>query len=252
MKENAPSPAPLISAHRGAADLAPENTLPALEKALEIGIPMLELDVRASRDGVLYNLHDPRVDRTTDGRGRLSRMPSARVDALSAKEDRRRKPLPAGVPRTEAILSLLQDRALFYFDVKKGVKLASLLELVRRYGLERKALFWFKDSSQARKLKRLAPELLLKMNAATPREMLARQERYGADVIECSWEDYRPSFAPFCRERGLKLMISFLDREEEFLSRPAYWRGDIISIHRTAPFLPYFQEQPYKGDFTYV
>ncbi len=49
----------LIVAHRGASNLAPENTIKAFQKAIEIGADMIELDVRKTRDGVLVAAHDP-------------------------------------------------------------------------------------------------------------------------------------------------------------------------------------------------
>lgn len=48
-----------LQGHRGARGLAPENTLPAFERALEIGVTTLELDVGVTADGVVVVLHDP-------------------------------------------------------------------------------------------------------------------------------------------------------------------------------------------------
>jgi len=57
---------PLIIAHRGAAYLAPENTMPAFQKADEVGAHGWEVDVRISIDGVFFLLHDSDLRRTTD------------------------------------------------------------------------------------------------------------------------------------------------------------------------------------------
>src|SRR3990172_7158952 len=56
-------------AHRGASALAPENTMAAFEKAVELGADVIELDLHMSRDGELVVIHDDTLDRTTDGRG---------------------------------------------------------------------------------------------------------------------------------------------------------------------------------------
>jgi glycerophosphoryl diester phosphodiesterase len=64
---------PLLIAHRGGAALAPENTLPAFMLAAEAwAADMIELDVRATRDGVCVVIHDPTVNRTTDGDGAVA------------------------------------------------------------------------------------------------------------------------------------------------------------------------------------
>ena len=64
--------------------LAPENTAPAFELALGHGADVLETDVRLSRDGVVMVVHDDRLDRTTDGRGRVRDHTAARIGALDA------------------------------------------------------------------------------------------------------------------------------------------------------------------------
>lgn len=63
------SPRPRLFGHRGAAGVAPENTLPSFERAVADGAELLELDVHASRDGVVVVIHDPTLERTTDGQG---------------------------------------------------------------------------------------------------------------------------------------------------------------------------------------
>jgi glycerophosphoryl diester phosphodiesterase len=62
-------PKPRVFGHRGAAGLAPENTLPSFALALALGADVLELDVHASRDSVIVVIHDPTLERTTNGSG---------------------------------------------------------------------------------------------------------------------------------------------------------------------------------------
>lgn len=71
-------------AHRGDSERAPENTLPAYRKALRLGVTRLELDVRFTVDDVPVLMHDPTVDRTTDGQGPVSAMTLSQVRALDA------------------------------------------------------------------------------------------------------------------------------------------------------------------------
>ena len=66
-----PARVPLVFAHRGGAALAPENTMPAFERAVALGVHGLELDVGLSRDGVVMVHHDAHLDRTTDATGPL-------------------------------------------------------------------------------------------------------------------------------------------------------------------------------------
>ena len=73
-----------VIAHRGASASAPENTLVAQEIARRGGVGWIENDVRPSRDGVPFVLHDRTVDRTTDGTGEIGALSAARLKELDA------------------------------------------------------------------------------------------------------------------------------------------------------------------------
>lgn len=71
-------------AHRGGGRLAPEGSLEAYRNALEVGADMLEMDLHATRDGVVVVHHDATVDRVTDGTGKISEMSFEELRALDA------------------------------------------------------------------------------------------------------------------------------------------------------------------------
>jgi glycerophosphoryl diester phosphodiesterase len=73
-----------IGGHRGAPDVAPENTIAGFQAAFEAGVEYVEMDVRRTRDGHLVVIHDPRVERTTDGRGRVSQLTLEELRRLDA------------------------------------------------------------------------------------------------------------------------------------------------------------------------
>lgn len=75
---------PLVIAHRGGAGLFPENTLYAFKRASDLGVDVIELDVRGTSDGALVVMHDAGVERTTDGNGRVSEMILEQLKRLDA------------------------------------------------------------------------------------------------------------------------------------------------------------------------
>jgi glycerophosphoryl diester phosphodiesterase len=77
-------PYPSRWAHRGAGKLAPENTLAAIRHGASLGYRMFEFDVKLSADGTLILMHDPMVDRTTDGRGRVAGLSLGELSRLDA------------------------------------------------------------------------------------------------------------------------------------------------------------------------
>jgi len=75
-------PLPLVIAHRGDVTTAPENTLPAFENALTAGADGVELDVRLTQDRQLVVFHDRRLDRTSNGTGRVDGATFSKVRSL--------------------------------------------------------------------------------------------------------------------------------------------------------------------------
>lgn len=80
----APWPYPLWIAHRGAGRLAPENTLAAFRAGAAHGYRCFECDVKASRDGVLFLMHDSTLERTTNGQGTGGEQPWSALSQLDA------------------------------------------------------------------------------------------------------------------------------------------------------------------------
>ena len=77
-------PRPRLFGHRGAAGVAPENTLVSFCRAWEAGVDVLELDVHATADGEVVVIHDATVDRTTDGSGEVRSLTMRDLERLDA------------------------------------------------------------------------------------------------------------------------------------------------------------------------
>ncbi len=105
---------PLVVAHRGASSTEPENTLASFERALAIGAPVLELDVRLSADGVPVVIHDPDVSRTTGGSGWVHELTLEQLHRLNAgrPED------PQRIPEFGEVLRLVTGRAGLAVEIK--------------------------------------------------------------------------------------------------------------------------------------
>lgn len=97
--------------HRGAAGHAPENTLASLERAIALGADLVEFDVRRSADGALVLLHDPTVDRTTNGKGKVEALPLRKLRSLDARNGER-------IPLLEEALACLSGRAGAMIEMK--------------------------------------------------------------------------------------------------------------------------------------
>ncbi|TMI84999.1 MAG: glycerophosphodiester phosphodiesterase [Bacillati bacterium ANGP1] len=151
-------------AHRGASRYAPENTLAAFRLALEHGVPAVECDVRRTQDGHLVVIHDPAVDRTTDGRGAVGSLtlePLRRLDA-----GRWFGPEFAGerIPLLEEVLEAVRGRALIQIEIKNDPAPSEGIEqqvagALRDHGMEDEALVMSFDHRIIRELRSAAPRI---------------------------------------------------------------------------------------------
>lgn len=73
-----------ITAHRGLSSLAPENTLSAIQRAIEFGCEWIEIDVQLSADNIPVVIHDKTVNRCTNGRGKVKDLTWQELRALDA------------------------------------------------------------------------------------------------------------------------------------------------------------------------
>ena len=107
-------------AHRGASGSCPENTLIAFQKALEIGVDEIELDLHSTRDGHLVVMHDADVDRTTDGTGAIAELTLAEIKALDAGSSFGGQFRGERVPTWEEALDLVQGKVGLNVHLKEG------------------------------------------------------------------------------------------------------------------------------------
>jgi len=158
-------PRPYIIAHRGSMDRCPENTLAAFRQAFEDGADVLETDVRMTADGVLVCIHDPTVDRTTNGTGRVEELLLEQIRSLDASGGDRRY---AGeqIPTLAEVAGYIgEDRALA-LELKSRKFLQEhahreLLRVLGEAGILRRTIILSFSVRHLTIIRRLAPELAL-------------------------------------------------------------------------------------------
>ncbi len=130
-----------VIAHRGASEDVPEHTLAAYRKAIDDGADALECDIRMTRDGHLVCVHDRRVDRTSNGRGRVSTLELdelARLDwgswRESLAEERHGLEDPADLDPERRSLLTLERLCEVVADAGRRVELVVEAKHPTRYG----------------------------------------------------------------------------------------------------------------------
>lgn len=186
-------PRPRLFAHRGGARIAPENTIEAFAAGLAAGADRLEMDVHATRDGHVVVLHDPTVDRTTDGTGRVREMTLAELRRLDAGArfagdggDFPFRGRGVRVPTLAAVLEAFPGVPL-NIEIKQDEPQIehAVLDVLDRFGAREQVLLAAEESTIMARIRAAAPDVPTSFSAA--------------DVLEfvTAWHDgtlaaYRP------------------------------------------------------------
>jgi glycerophosphoryl diester phosphodiesterase len=107
-----------VIAHRGFSGVAPENTLVAMQKAIDLGADMIEIDVTLTADNIVILLHDETLDRTTDGVGRALDIPLDTIRGLDAGSWFAPEYAGEPVPTLKEALELVKGRILLNIEIK--------------------------------------------------------------------------------------------------------------------------------------
>lgn len=159
---------PLVLAHRGGADLAPENTMAAFQNAVDLGVDILELDVHTTADGTVVVIHDESVDRTTDGTGAVHDSTLADLRQLDAgyefsPDNGQTFPFRGqgiGIPTLEEVFAAFPDMRI-NVEIKQSDPPieAAVLEVIERAGAQQRVLVGSEYDDVMARFRSLAPDI---------------------------------------------------------------------------------------------
>lgn len=156
----------LIAAHRGAHLEAPENSMPAFRKAIELGIDIIELDVRCTKDGKLVLMHDRTVNRTTNGSGPVDSFTFDEIRKLRLKHNG--QVTEEQIPTLEEALLLAKGKILVDLDIKTAACIDAIMETVEKTNTADNCLFFLGAPQHVKAIKAKNPAFrtLLRTNQA--------------------------------------------------------------------------------------
>lgn len=156
-------PTPEIVAHRGFSTRAPENTLSALEAAIETGVESVEFDLQAAACGTPVLFHDPMLGRTTNGVGPLQRRPLGQLRALDAGSWFGPEFSGERIPTQDEALGNLKGRVYRVYQDIKGYReiedLDRMVSTTRDREMTDVTIFISADWVVMNRLRRTAPEM---------------------------------------------------------------------------------------------
>lgn len=214
---------PLNIGHRGAAGEAPENTLPAFELALRQGADGIECDVHLSADGVPVVIHDPRLDRTTSGTGRVREYRASalrRLDAGSWFNRRfpsraRSRYAGARIPLLSEVLAWVREhKCLVFVEIKEptpGIE-GKVLEEIEVAGVASLATLISFDLRTLRRLRELDSRVSLGLDISRRLLAIGRAKSLDAAALLPHWTIASRRFIRRAHQNSIRVLIWTLDQ----------------------------------------
>lgn len=122
----------LAVSHRGDWRSAPENSLQAIQRCIDLGVDIVEIDVRKTKDGHLILMHDKTVNRTTNGRGKVSELTLKQIKDLRLRNACGIKGSKITVPTLEEAMTLSKNKILVNLDKIEGDLVAEAYQILKK------------------------------------------------------------------------------------------------------------------------
>ncbi|PZX53945.1 glycerophosphoryl diester phosphodiesterase [Algoriphagus ratkowskyi] len=148
----------LVAAHRAAHQHYPENSLEAIQEAIDLGVDIIEIDVRVTTDGKVYLMHDQTIDRTTTGNGDIEKMSSADLKQYTLLFDG--KDSGIAIPTLNEALALSKGKIMVDLDLKTS-KIDEVMAVVQELNVLDEVIFFDSDWEILKAIKAKMPSAYL-------------------------------------------------------------------------------------------
>ncbi len=207
----------VVIAHRGNHAEVPENTVAAITATYACGADYAELDLRTTKDGHLVLLHDATVNRTTNGKGKVSELTLAEVRQLTvnSKDGRIYR-----IPTFAEALAAAKGKINIYLDFKDA-DVAETWRQIKAAGMERRIIVYINEKEQYQPWRSIAPQLPLMTSLPedmhTPAGLISFLDSFAVSVLDNLTDS---SLLTIARQRNISVWLDAQSPSEG----PAAWR----------------------------
>lgn len=207
-----------VFAHRGASGDYPENTILAFDKALNLNVYGLELDVHKSKDGHLVVIHDEDIQRTFKGKGLVMDYTLKELKKFDCRKFEFNKNLNCKIPTLKEVFELIKDTNiilnieaktdLIHYDLEKDI-----LDLIKEYNFEDKVLISSFNHKCIKIFKKLNNNLKYgalyeyEKDYSSEENVVEHAKKLGVYSINISKDLITKEIVDLAHEKGLKVFV---------------------------------------------
>jgi glycerophosphoryl diester phosphodiesterase len=211
----------LTSAHRGEHFHHPENSIPAIQAAIDAGMDFVELDVRTTSDGHLVLMHDATVNRMTDGTGSVDNMTLADIKKLDLGTRFPGQFPELRVPTFDEALETARGRIGIYVDTKKAAP-QDLIAAIERHDMGSHVMFYSGHPDFLKQISELQPDWILMPEAVSPDNVRTVVDSLHPRFLGFDPSDFFPPTIAAAKEAHTAI---FVDRQTEQQWKDALAQG---------------------------
>ncbi|WP_234733182.1 glycerophosphodiester phosphodiesterase family protein [Tellurirhabdus bombi] len=221
-----PGKTPMISAHRGGGDIKgyPENCIESFQYLADRMPTIIECDISLTKDSVLMMMHDNSLERTTTGKGKLNEVRWEYCKTLNL-EDNQGNLTKFKIPTLEEVLRWGKGKVVFTLDVKRTVPFEKVVDMIHKTGATDYAAVITYNATDAAKLHRLDPALMLSVGIMKQADYERLRELGIPDnrmIAFVGTKEANPDLYRFLHEKGISCILGTLGN----LDKQAAAKGD--------------------------
>lgn len=202
----------LVASHRAVHHQLPENSLPAIREAIRLGVDIIEIDVKVSKDGIPMLMHDGKVDRTTTGKGNL--------ETQTFDELRKLKLVSKGqttsetIPTLDEALQAAKGNILVDLDLKTD-RIDKVIEVVRKMDAGGFVFFFDSDYEVLSKVDSASKKYMIMPRAYSQAMADSALNRFDPEVVHIDSECYTTEVTSLIRKKHARVWINALGEPDE-------------------------------------
>lgn len=150
----------MVCAHRSTEIDKPENSLVAIQNAIDNQIEMVEIDIRETKDGELVLMHDATIQRTTTGTGNVSSFTLQELKQFNL-EKANGSLTNEKIPTLKEVFDLTRGKIYINLDLDEKAPFTKVYDLAKQYGMLKQVQFYSKDNSLIRSMLAKNPDLVV-------------------------------------------------------------------------------------------
>lgn len=218
-----------IYAHRGASAVAPENTLLAVQEALDQNADGIELDIHQLADEFVI-IHDQWLHRTTNGTGHLSNVSLEQIKQLDAGQGQQ-------VPTLGEVMALIKGGCVFNIEIKGVNNIEQLVDYVERYAQrydfdDEQIVYSSFHHPLLAELKQYRPAARIgALTASIPLDYARFAQELGAESVNADVGFLNQAFVNDAKARGLKVFSFTVDQKEDLLRLKSWGVDGVFANH---------------------